>query len=250
MSGKSDRNTITYIFLGLLNDIDFLRRYGECSRCWVVDGIGATIDIKTVNDSFADVASAIADPASRYFRIVIKYCRGVISLRLLASHGADYSMSFSTKASFLNSHLPIVHKLAKAQARPVGSRNRSASLFEGGVPSHRVLQTNVLPLLMSLMCVGLVTAFLLLFDRALALNLVPIADLIPVIVAATQWGIWPATLASIASTGAADFFFTTPRYSFWMDDPQEVVDLLLFVVVAALTLEGSAVSLLPAFHAR
>jgi two-component system sensor histidine kinase KdpD len=82
------------------------------------------------------------------------------------------------------------------------------------------------------MCVGLVTAFLLLFDRALALNLVPIAYLIPVIVAATRWGIWPATLASIASTGAADFFFTTPLYSFWMDDPQEVVDLLLFLVVA------------------
>ena len=61
MSGKSDRNTIAYIFLGPLNDIDFLRRYGECSCCWVVDGIGATIDIKTVNDSFADVASAIAD---------------------------------------------------------------------------------------------------------------------------------------------------------------------------------------------
>ena len=85
---------------------------------------------------------------------------------------------------------------------------------------------------MSLVCVGVVTAVLLLFDHARALNLVPIAYLIPVIVAATRWGIWPATLASIASTGAADFFFTTPRYSFWMDDPQEIVDLLLFLVVA------------------
>jgi two-component system, OmpR family, sensor histidine kinase KdpD len=66
----------------------------------------------------------------------------------------------------------------------------------------------------------------------LSSDTVPIAYLIPVIIAATQWGIWPATLASIASTGAADFFFTTPRYSFWIDDPQEVVDLLLFLVVA------------------
>lgn len=85
---------------------------------------------------------------------------------------------------------------------------------------------------MSLICVGMVTAILLLFDHALALDLVPIAYLIPVIIAATRWGIWPATLASIVSTGAADFFFTTPRYSFWMDDPQEVIDLLLFLVVA------------------
>ena len=85
---------------------------------------------------------------------------------------------------------------------------------------------------MSLLCVGLVTALLLLFDRKLALNLVPIAYLVPVIVAATRWGIWPATLASIAGTGAADFFFLPPLYSFQIDDPQEAVDLLLFLVVA------------------
>jgi two-component system sensor histidine kinase KdpD len=94
------------------------------------------------------------------------------------------------------------------------------------------LQANVLPPLMSLAAVGLVTAALLLFDSAVALGLVPIAYLIPVIVAATRWGIWPATLASVASAGAADFFFTAPRYSFWINDPQEVVDLLLFLVVA------------------
>ena len=85
---------------------------------------------------------------------------------------------------------------------------------------------------MSLLCVGLVTAVLFLLDRRLALNLVPVAYLIPVIIAATQWGIWPATLASVASTGAADFFFVPPYYSFQVDDPQEAVDLMLFLVVA------------------
>jgi K+-sensing histidine kinase KdpD len=60
---------------------------------------------------------------------------------------------------------------------------------------------------MSLPCVGLVTAVLFLLDHKLTLNLVPVAYLIPVIVAATQWGIWPATLASVAGTGAPDFFF-------------------------------------------
>ena len=70
------------------------------------------------------------------------------------------------------------------------------------------------------------------FDHARALNLVPIAYLIPVIVAATRWGIWPATLASIASMAAADFFFFPPIYSFQVEDPQEAIDLLLFFVVA------------------
>jgi two-component system sensor histidine kinase KdpD len=100
------------------------------------------------------------------------------------------------------------------------------------LPSYRALQRDVLPLLMSLLGVGLVTAPLLLLDEAVAANLVPVAYLIPVIVAATQWGIWPATLASIAGMATADFFFFPPIYSFQVEDPQEVIDLLLFLVVA------------------
>jgi K+-sensing histidine kinase KdpD len=126
----------------------------------------------------------------------------------------------------------MVQRLAKARAMPVGTGNGGASRLDEELPSHRGLQTEVLPLLMSLACVGLVTAVLLLFDQVIAASLVPIAYLIPVIVAATQWGIWPATLASIASMAAADFFFFPPIYSFQVEDPQEAIDLLLFLVVA------------------
>ena len=87
-------------------------------------------------------------------------------------------------------------------------------------------------LLLSFLSVGLVTALLLLLEQDVAANLVPIAYLIPVIFAATRWGIRPATLASIAAMAEADFFFFPPIYSFRVEDPQEVVDLLLFLVVA------------------
>jgi len=130
----------------------------------------------------------------------------------------------------LNSHLSIVRKFGKVTATPAGSGNTRAQLDEEPAPPR--LQTEVLPLLLSLTCVGLVTAVLVFLDHTLAVNLVPIAYLIPVIIAATQWGIWPATLASIASTAAADFFFFPPVYSFQLEDPQAVVDLLLFLVVA------------------
>jgi K+-sensing histidine kinase KdpD len=104
--------------------------------------------------------------------------------------------------------------------------------LDEGQPSYRILQQDILPLLMSFMCVGLATAVLLLLDQPLAASLVPIVYLIPVIIAATRWGIWPATLASIAGMAAADFFFFTPIYSFRVDDPQEAIDLLLFLAVA------------------
>jgi K+-sensing histidine kinase KdpD len=131
----------------------------------------------------------------------------------------------------LNSHLPIVRKLGKAAATPVEGRNIRAQPDDELAP-RRFLQTEVLPLLLSLACVGLVTAVLVFLDQTVAVNLVPIAYLIPVIIAATQWGIWPATLASIASMAAADFFFFPPIFSFQIEDPQEVVDLMLFLVVA------------------
>lgn len=139
-------------------------------------------------------------------------------------------MSFSTKAYLVNSHPPLAQSLAETGALPLG--RKSFSRLEEDLPSHRPWQNNILPLLLSLGSVGLVTAILFLFDHALAVNLVPIAYLIPVIVSATRWGIWPATAASVASVCAADFFFLAPVYSFRIDDPQEAIDLLLFLVVA------------------
>src|ERR1700722_10324947 len=149
----------------------------------------------------------------------------------VCGRGEGHSMSRPTKAASLNSHLSITPKPAKAREKPAGDKSK-ISRFDQEQPPPRFPKRNVQHLLMSLMCVGLVTAALLSLDRKLALNLIPIAYLIPVIVAATQWGIWPATLASVAGTGAADFFFLPPLYTFEVDDPQEAVDLMLFLVVA------------------
>jgi K+-sensing histidine kinase KdpD len=124
----------------------------------------------------------------------------------------------------------MVQRLEKASARPVGRKGPSP--LDEDLPSLRFWQTSILPLLLSLGGVGLVTGVLFLFDHALAVDLVPIAYLIPVISSATRWGIWPATAASVASVCAADYFLIAPVYSFRIDDPQEAIDLLLFLVVA------------------
>jgi K+-sensing histidine kinase KdpD len=99
-------------------------------------------------------------------------------------------------------------------------------------PASSALRNDVLPLAMSVVNIGLVTAALLALDQNVASSLVPVAYLVPVIFAATRWGIWPAMVASIAGMAAADFFFFSPIYSFRVDDPQEAVDLLLFLIVS------------------
>jgi len=137
------------------------------------------------------------------------------------------------KHVLLHSPLPIAQRLARAStAQSKDKKEISASLPDNAALAHSFLRTEVLPLLLSLVCVGLVTALLSLFEQTVAASLVPIAYLVPVMIAATRWGIWPATLASIASMAAADFFFFPPIFSFQVEDPQEVIDLLLFLVVA------------------
>src|SRR3974390_2956800 len=41
--------------------------------------------------------------------------------------------------------------------------------------------------------------------------------------------------AALASAGASVFFFIPPLYSLWIYDPQEAVDLILFLFVAIVT---------------
>lgn len=138
----------------------------------------------------------------------------------------------STETSCLSCHPSVVEGLAKKQAGPIENDMRTAPPL-GEEPSSRdVLKASVLPLLLSCAGIGLVTAVLLPLGQSFAANLVPIAYLIPVIFAATRWGIWPALVASIAGIAAADFFFFPPLYSFHVDDPQEVIDILLFLVVS------------------
>jgi two-component system, OmpR family, sensor histidine kinase KdpD len=131
----------------------------------------------------------------------------------------------------LLSSLPIARKPSRPELLGDGNPIAAAEAHEE-TPLQVLLRTSIIPLVLSFGSVSLVTALLLLIEQTVAASLVPIAYLIPVIVAATRWGIWPATFASIVSMAEADFFFFPPIFSFQVEDPQEVIDLLLFLVVA------------------
>src|ERR1700730_5098714 len=150
--------------------------------------------------------------------------------RLWAKATIDRCLPLQRHA-LVHSPLPITSKLAKPELSN-GKHLGIVAASSSNLASRSFLQTDVVPLLLSLGSVSLVTALLLLLEQTVAASLVPIAYLVPVIIAATRWGIWPATLASIASMAEADFFFFPPIFSFQVEDPQEVMDLLLFLVVA------------------
>lgn len=97
---------------------------------------------------------------------------------------------------------------------------------------RRLILTGSLPFVISLALVGIATTALLLVGRFFPVNLVPIVYLIPVMVAATRWGTWPAISTAITGAATADFFFYPPYYSFRLDDVQAAIDLSLFLLVA------------------
>ena len=139
-------------------------------------------------------------------------------------------MSCSAKAKSLIYSLPLFQRLADIHARRAEAEHVFAPGFEA--KPQLVMWTDVLPLLWSVGSIGIVTALLFALNEPIAANLVPIAYLIPIIYAATRWGIWSGTLASLTAIAAADFFFFTPLYSLRVDSPQEAIDLLVFLVVA------------------
>ena len=51
-------------------------------------------------------------------------------------------------------------------------------------------------------------------------------------IAATRWGIVSAVFAAICGVLASAFFFFPPLYSFRIKDPQEIINLILFIFVA------------------
>ncbi|HML08760.1 MAG TPA: DUF4118 domain-containing protein [Xanthobacteraceae bacterium] len=98
-----------------------------------------------------------------------------------------------------------------------------------------VLAANAIPIVATLALVWLATVGLVVINYFVPLNLVSLVYMLPVVLAATQWGIVPGLAAAFAGAAAADFFFYPPLYSFWLDNPQDVVDLLLYLLVAIVT---------------
>jgi K+-sensing histidine kinase KdpD len=98
-----------------------------------------------------------------------------------------------------------------------------------------LVTANVVPIVATLALVWFATVALVVANSFAPLDFVPLIYMLPVVVAATQWGIVPGLVAAVAGAAAADFFFYPPLYSFWLQNPQDVIHLLLFLLVATVT---------------
>jgi two-component system sensor histidine kinase KdpD len=94
------------------------------------------------------------------------------------------------------------------------------------------LRTELRGIVLALCLVAVATATIDVIIHELGLTRGTVIFLIPVVIAATRWGVVSALVAAIAGVMATAYLFFPPYYSFRIRDPQEVINLLLFVFVA------------------
>ena len=84
----------------------------------------------------------------------------------------------------------------------------------------------------ALMLVGLVTLTGYLISSVGSITNAALLYLLPVMVAATRFGLRPALVSALVSSLAYNFFFIPPLYTFTIEDPQNIITVLVLLGVA------------------
>lgn len=76
------------------------------------------------------------------------------------------------------------------------------------------------------------TALIYLIILKIGLTRGTVVYLIPVLIAAIRWGIVASLFAGVLGVAASAYFFFAPLYSFEIRDPQEIINLVLYIFTA------------------
>jgi two-component system, OmpR family, sensor histidine kinase KdpD len=117
---------------------------------------------------------------------------------------------------------------AEAVALPMPARSLS-DMLAGSIHDH------IGPVILSLAFVAALTGGLLVLEPVYKPVRTPTVYLLPVLFAAIRWGMVPAVIAAFAGALATIFFFCPPIYNFFVEDPEQIASLALFIVVAMVT---------------
>ena len=88
--------------------------------------------------------------------------------------------------------------------------------------------------LLALASVAVTTLGLLPMQPRLTVEVVALFYLVPVMVAAWRWGLLPSFAASLASFLTFNYFFIAPTHTLAVSNPQELLALVIFLIVAVL----------------
>ena len=126
-----------------------------------------------------------------------------------------------------------IHVIAEPQ-REAGRNGRPPEEIGEGVAARPPQDIDFHPYIGSLGIVGLALLAGLAMQQWLAVQNISLVFLTAVLASAIAYGLWPSLLACLASVLAYNFFFLPPLYTFTIADPENVVALFFFAVVAVI----------------
>jgi two-component system sensor histidine kinase KdpD len=97
------------------------------------------------------------------------------------------------------------------------------------------LRSRLFPYLAAAAAVAALALLAQALTRVVALPHVSILFLAAVVTSAALWGFWPSVFAAVLSVAAGAYFFYSPIMSFRVAAEQDLADLAVFIIVAALT---------------
>jgi K+-sensing histidine kinase KdpD len=109
-----------------------------------------------------------------------------------------------------------------------GPRNRRLAGGQSGLDRRR----QVAGVLLAAVVLPLLTAGLVAGTRHLSLDDDLLIYLVAVVAIAVLGGFWPAVLAAVAASLLVNWYFTPPLHTFSIEEPRNLLALLLFVTVA------------------
>jgi two-component system sensor histidine kinase KdpD len=102
-------------------------------------------------------------------------------------------------------------------------------------PRRRGAWGKPLDYVISALAVAVCTAFAVAVHSFVGLANVALLYLIPVLASASRYGLRTALFTGLVSALAYNFFFMEPRYTFTIADPENVLTVVVFIVVAVVT---------------
>jgi K+-sensing histidine kinase KdpD len=100
---------------------------------------------------------------------------------------------------------------------------------------HNVIKTKLSEAGLAILLVAATMIAMTILVDTIGLSHGPMIFLIPVMIAATRWGLVPTIFAAIVGIAASAFFLYRPFYSFSVRDPENILNLSLFILVAVVT---------------
>ena len=119
-------------------------------------------------------------------------------------------------------------------AEPIETKYGHSIRNEGNHSSQSFF-TLLAPYLWTIVAIFIVTAIIRVLRPAFDLIDAALLYLLPVLISAVRWGLWPSLAASVLGMLCFDFFFVPPVMSFTVGDVRHLISFGVFLLVAFVT---------------